>query len=396
MNERASLLPLYLATATIWTVGNGVVPLIPIHASDLGLAPSAIGALQAGFYASVIVGTLTGGRLVRDRRSASVWMQVGAVGGGLCFLWLGLVPGVAALVLGHLLGWYLLGMTLCLAKLTAGAMADPERRTTALVVLAGTSAVGALLGGAFTGALMDRYGFGTLCLVLSGLCFVAVAWVRTVPGTDQGGAVVRINGRGRFEWASGAAVASMFLLSVAAFTCRFSLPLVMDASGATAHSVSLASALAAGACLVLIGALQFERMRRLRPGVLVACATGPALGLWMLSGAKEWGDYALASSGVSAFNFIGAGLAAGVLVAKVSKRVRSRRLVAFTSAGWGGGLVGYGLAGLSLEHFGLAMTLDIGIGLGSVGAVGLVGALLLLHRHSSASSLAGSTLSGHE
>lgn len=364
MNLRASLLLLYAATFLVWTVGNGLAPLVPLHAKSLGLSPVEIGLLQVGLYAALIAGTIGGGSLVAHARSPRRLMQVSALAGASAFLFLSLVRGIAGVAVGYMGVWLFLGSALCVSGLVAGAVTNAPLRTRALTVLAATSGAGALVGGVFMGGVLDRFGFGPLCLGLAALCVVAST----------------LFGRVRLVNAKTPAPGSL----PGGLGSWFALPLVMDAAGSPARYVSWATAAGAALALAVFSALGLLTSDRARWRVLALCAFGPAAGLSVLIAADAWGGFALASAGTSLFNYVGAGLAAAFLVATAPPERRNGRLVAFTTTGWLGGLVGYGLTGLSLDVAGPQATLIGGVVVGAVGAAALSIALLRLAQENQA------------
>jgi MFS family permease len=61
--SRKQLIALFLCSIVPWTVGNGLVPLLPVYATSLGAAPGVAGAYMGISYLALALGALSAGRL---------------------------------------------------------------------------------------------------------------------------------------------------------------------------------------------------------------------------------------------------------------------------------------------------------------------------------------------
>ena len=62
---KQQLLTLFFGNLVVWTVGNGLLPLLPIYGVRLGATPAQIGLYLAAIYFAMAVGTIAAGRLAR-------------------------------------------------------------------------------------------------------------------------------------------------------------------------------------------------------------------------------------------------------------------------------------------------------------------------------------------
>ncbi|MCB0226087.1 MAG: hypothetical protein KDI02_20530, partial [Anaerolineae bacterium] len=61
---KKQLLALFFCNLIIWSLGNGLVPLLPVYAATLGTTPAVIGYYMAASYLAMALGTIATGRLV--------------------------------------------------------------------------------------------------------------------------------------------------------------------------------------------------------------------------------------------------------------------------------------------------------------------------------------------
>ncbi len=60
MNRRL-LYPLLMASLVSWVLGNGLAPLLPVYASQLGASPGLVGFYLSISYLALAPGSLTAG-----------------------------------------------------------------------------------------------------------------------------------------------------------------------------------------------------------------------------------------------------------------------------------------------------------------------------------------------
>ncbi len=166
MNRRL-LYPLFMASLVSWVLGNGLAPLLPVYASQLGSSPGLVGYYLSISYLAVALGSLTAGwwsnRLQRRKIGVIVSgsLNVPAV-------WLiGKASNAAQLTALTAFVWFMGGFGLTLISILAGLLAEKDERGRVFGILALTSALGALIGGLTIGAVADRWGYSTLFVSLA-------------------------------------------------------------------------------------------------------------------------------------------------------------------------------------------------------------------------------------
>lgn len=165
--KKKQLYALFLCCLVPWTLGNGIIPLLPVYASKLSAKPSFVGYYLSISYLAITIGTFTTGWL-------SDWFQkrkVLLVGAGTLAIPTALLMGQVTTawhltVLTALL-WFLGGITLTLIFIIAGLFAGEDERGEIFGILALTEALGAMLGVFTTGGIVDRWGYTTLFAVLA-------------------------------------------------------------------------------------------------------------------------------------------------------------------------------------------------------------------------------------
>ncbi len=164
--KKSYLISLFIGSLVGWTIGNGLLPVLPVYAAARNVSQAQTGVYLALAYIALMIGTVVAGYisdrwLLRQRLLLIVGIAIVPA------VWLMGVPTQYwPLVIITCIVWFLGGMALALISILAGLLATPEERGTVFGMLALTSALGALLGGATIGPVADRWGFDTLFITL--------------------------------------------------------------------------------------------------------------------------------------------------------------------------------------------------------------------------------------
>ena len=245
--RKQQLLALFLCSLVPWTIGNGMTPLLPVYAADLGASPSLAGYQLALAYLALAAGTLSAGWLSdRLQRRKGLIVAGGLV--NIPILWLmGQVTNVWAL--GALLAvWcFSAGMSVTLINILTGLFAEESVRGKVFGILSLNSGLGALIGGLALGPIADGWGYPAMFVVLSLFSFlwpaIGVFLKDEAVARTQGASAMA----GGEKVGLGQSFHFLFLASLAAafagmvFTVGRSL--VMDDLGFEAAAISTTSAL---------------------------------------------------------------------------------------------------------------------------------------------------------
>ncbi len=362
---------LFVYSLVTWTVGNGLLPLLPKYAVGFGASKAAVGIYLAISYAAIATGTGVAGWIadrVGHRRTLMVLVGLAIVP---FFVVTSQIAAFWQVVVVTSIIWFLGGMSLTFASILAGLWAGPKERGRVLGVLAVSAPTGSVLGGLGIGVLADQVGFSLLWVYLGLfylLCPVTGLLVRDVP-------------EGRRREARGAAAVTMW-------SAAFVLLLVCGAVGATGSLMSglgrslamqafsnadITSTVAVSGLVTLpfpflLGFLS-DRLGRL-PFLALCFAAGVA-GLLVYSGAAALWQFWLASALVAFVSYVSTGVGSALVVDLVDRASVGRGLALFSMMGWTGGIVGFAVGGYAFGALGYASGF-------LVGALLLVIALLLV------------------
>mgnify|MGYP001126658304 CR=1 FL=1 len=170
--EKRQLVLLFGCSLIPWTIGNGIMPLLPVYAGKLGASSAESGAYLAIAYVAITLGALSAswisGRFGRKGPLAAVGLLA------VPLTWLtGQVTNLWQLTAVTAALWLLGGMGFALTSILAGLCARPEERGRVFGVLSMSGPVGALIGGLAAGPLVDGWGFAAMFLAFA---LAALAW----------------------------------------------------------------------------------------------------------------------------------------------------------------------------------------------------------------------------
>jgi MFS family permease len=174
--SKRQILALFVCSLVPWTVGNGLIPLLPVYATRLGADPATAGYYLAFSYAALAAGAVTAGWLSdRFQRRRIPIILAGLAGIPVAWL-MGRVDNVLALTVLTAMLWFCGGIGLALIGLLAGLSAGEHERGRVFGILSLTSGLGALMGGLATGFIVERWGFPAM---FSSLAAFLILWPLT-------------------------------------------------------------------------------------------------------------------------------------------------------------------------------------------------------------------------
>ena len=157
---------LFICSLVPWTVGNGLLPLLPIYAIQLG-ADSALAGYYISFaFFSLAIGTFLAGWLSDKLQHRKLMLFVsGIVMAPLIFL-MGYVSNI-----WHLAGltagvWFFGGIEISLVNILTGLFAKEEERGKIFGIIGLALAFGNIIGGSLIGPMVDQWGYSMMFFVL--------------------------------------------------------------------------------------------------------------------------------------------------------------------------------------------------------------------------------------
>jgi MFS family permease len=150
-----------------WTVGSGLLPLLPVYANQLGANSAIAGYYLAFSHFATTLGALSAGWVSdRLRRRKLPLIIAGLINIPICWL-LGQVQTIWGLMAFTALLWFLGGLALALISILAGLSSGENERGKIFGILALTMGLGTLLGGLGVGWLVNRWGYSIMFTILA-------------------------------------------------------------------------------------------------------------------------------------------------------------------------------------------------------------------------------------
>jgi len=361
--ERRQFLILFLSSLVIWTVGNGLVPLLPIYAAGLGAGPGATGLYLSFCYLCLAIGSVAAGWLAeRFPRHRLLMVAAGVLNTPVIFL-MGRVNALWQLVLCTAWVWMFGGLAAALIAMVTGILAPAQSRGRTFGLLAVTSALGLLIGGLSLGFLVDRFGFPRMFALLAvfNLMYpVSSLFLRDVsarPARVEGveerhGVMPRSAEAGGLGGVFRLIVAANAVCMIVVFVGNLARSVAMNTLGFTASAIGSTAAASGLVTLpfpALVGWLS-DRVGR-RPVILASYLCGTAALIVVAFAGRLWHFWAAAAllSVVGFSNNVGLALVTDLL----PPGRLGRGLALFRASFWAGGIVGFAAAGLSIREIGL-------------------------------------------
>jgi MFS family permease len=191
--------------------------LLSIRGGIEGFVPGQIGAVGAGFWVGVLIGSLRGGKLIQSVGHIRAFVALGAIASTAPLLHLLVIDPIAWVVARALTGFCFAGLFIVVESWLNSAATD-ETRGQILSVYAMTGLLAGIVGQLLLPAT-DPAGFRPFCIVAIIIAFalVPIALTRAVAPTHEGGGA-RISLRGLYRQSPfGLVAASLCGVTTSAF-----------------------------------------------------------------------------------------------------------------------------------------------------------------------------------
>jgi MFS family permease len=354
-----SIFTLFLCSLVPLTTGNGLSPLLPAYAAELGASPADAGCQLALAFAALAIGMMASCWLSNRLKSRKGLIIAGGAM-GIPVLWLaGQARNPWTLAALSAVWCFGAGMSTALVNTLAGLSADEGARGKVFGVLSLNAGLGTLVGGLAMGPIAERWGYPALftCLSVFGLLWPVAALIledsKAQGAMNRDTRVTRQSaGLGRdFYCLLAASVAA----TLAAYVFIVGRSLVMAELGFGATAISCTSALSEAPLLplpVLLGRLsdRFGRRRFLVLGYLTA--TAGLLGLTASASPLHfWMNSVLVT-----VSFITGAVGTALVTDLVPRDALGKALSLFGAATGIAGILGCAGAGCAVQLFGPVST----------------------------------------
>ena len=356
--DKKQLAGLFICCLLIWTLGNGLLPLLPVYATKLGAESDAIGYYMSFVYVAIALSTVTAGWLsdkLQNRKMLLFFCGALIVPS---LLLLGQLASFGALIVLSAVVWFLGGMGLTLISILAGIFAKEMERGKVFGTLALTGALGFLIGGSVTGPLADRYGYPMMFTVLA----VGMSLLPLTALVLKDKPVAR-SGKGAMSGTRARLGKGLLLLLIAStfsgivnFSARLGTSLVMVGHGFESTAIASTMVIAGAITLplpLLLGWLSDRLGRKWFLGIFYLMGT---MGSLILTSSLSLWHFWLVSSLTTAMFYINNGLGSALVADLVPKESLGRGMSLFGSTAWAGGIIGFACTGYCIQNLGIGLT----------------------------------------
>ena len=374
--SRKQLCALFLCSLVPWTVGNGLIPLLPVYAIQLGATPVLVGYYLACTYLALAVGTIVAGGL-SDRLQRRKMLLVAAGIVSIPLMWLmSRVTNVWHLAALTAAVWFCGGVGLSLISILAGLFAKEAERGKVFGVLSLTGALGTLIGGLTMGSIADRWGYPTLFV---GITLLLTLWPltgllledRVVARVQRGG----VSTAGETPRLRG----GFFLLLLASITAGIAgligilgISLVMHKLGFASAAISSTAAVGGAMTLPFLPLMGWLSDRFGRKRFMVICYLAGAAGLSVLAASVSLWHFWAAASLLYVLSFANRGVGSALVTDLVSQESLGVGMSLFSATPWVGGIIGFTVTGYAVQHLGTIATFILGLSLALIAVILLI------------------------
>jgi len=166
--SKKQLTLLFMCGLVPWTIGNGILPLLPVYATKLGANPAAAGFYLSFAFLSLAAGTSLAGWLSDKLQRRKLLIIIAGVVGIPAIFLMGQAKTILYLATVNGVSWFMNGFLGPPILTIAGLFAEEDERGKIFGILYSTAALGGIIGGLAVGPLVDRWGYQTTFAILSG------------------------------------------------------------------------------------------------------------------------------------------------------------------------------------------------------------------------------------
>jgi MFS family permease len=355
--SRKLFMPLFTSNLLIFTIGNGLLPLLPVFSSSFEVGSSMIGIYLAITYLALAAGTFLTGWAASRFNNRRLYIAAGLSSLASFFL-LGFASQFWQAVLLTSSGWLFSGIQITLINIQTGRLADPAVRGKTFSMMYLARPVGAVLGGLLIGRLVEALGYGGTfqALAILVLLTIPMGWMAFNAKTEAAAGTVKKQEQAKPEKYATAFVLFLFivlLINTALFTGRLGTSLSMQSQVFSPSAISSTSAI--GGLLSIPFVFLFggwsDRFGR-KPVLVLSFAFGLAL-FWLATASALW-SFVLVSAGISIANYAGAPVASAMATDMLTKRNLGKGLALMNAMQWGAAIPGFAVAGFLIDLLGQA------------------------------------------
>ncbi len=362
--SKVQFVALFYCSLVLWTVGNGLIPLLPVYVRQLGAGASVIGYSLSVIYLASATGTIFAGWLSDRFRRRKLFIIMSGV---VCVfaLWLvGRAVNIWAAISLIALIWFFGSMALSFLSILTGLFASSEKRGKSFGLFTSSGGLGALAGGLAFGPTVDRFGYPSMFAIIA-IFTISMPLTGFLLKDAELGIQRKLSAERRVGASVILLLVASTLAGIALFVGLLGRSLVMNQLAFNSAAISSTAAVAGAVTLplpLLFGVLS-DRVGRKR--LLALCYAVGIIGMLALAVSSLLWQFWIAISFLSVLSFAGSGIGYAFVTDLTPRKYLGRNVSLYGATTWIGGIVGFGIAGVVIQTVGSSFTF-------------LLGALLLL------------------
>lgn len=351
---------LFICNLLVFSTSNGLLPLLPVYAVDLGATPTLVGGLMAFAYTTLTIGTLMTKTLIRRFRNPRRLFVSMSLMCAILMTTLGMVATIWQLAVVMATLWFCGGIVIALIAVFTGISTDKTNRGRVFGFMYLALPLGALLGGATIGGLVDWQGYAFMSSLL-GVTWLCVALlgligIRNMKETEappiQSSDTAAMRPDAVFHFLLGA----VFLSAVTVFVGRLGTSLSMQSLHFSAGIITGMSAVGALAVIPMVPFLGTLSDRVGRTRLLSLCYGLGASGALILSLSTQAWHFGVASACLSISTYAGSAIASALATDLLPPEALNWGLPRLSAMTWAGGIFGFAGTGYLIDTLGATTT----------------------------------------
>lgn len=353
MNKQISAL--FLSNFAILFVGFGVFPLLPVYASGFGATPSIIGIYLALTYIAISIGTMLPGWLSGHISQKFIFVTAGVLGVPALML-LGHAAELWQVILLTAMVWFTGGIGIALVSVFTSRLANKEQRGKWFSLIALTTPLGAVIGGAAVAWLVEMQGykimFAALGLVYALWPLVGMMLVKDVPVSRPAPSTTRNINQARSRGSFTMLLMSILLVAMTISISRLGLSLSMKAGMFSPSAIARTNMVGGLVTVPLVMGFGLLSDRVGRKLLLAFGSLLAALSTGLLVSAHQLWQFWIVSAAILAARSISGSLASALATDILEPEALGKALPRLTSMNWVAGILGFAGSGYVIEMLG--------------------------------------------
>jgi MFS family permease len=370
--SRKQLLLLFVGCLVPFTVGNGLTPLLPVYALQLGASQAVSGYYFAFAFMTLAAGTLLGGWLSDKLQSRKILLILSSVTMVPAIWLIGQAINLWQLAITTAAVWFLAGIEITIINTLAGLFAAENERGRILGFLGLTMGLGAIIGGLSIGPIVDRWGYPTMFSVLA--LFSVILPTIAIFVKDK--KIVQVKTSTVSEHTEKTRFGKAFIILLLAHliavivngTGNIGRSLAMNNLGFAATAITSTGVIGGMVMLPFPFILGWLSDRLGRKRLMVVCYASYALCMVMYALSKSLWQFWIATA-LFGIGFVSTSVGTAFVTDLVEPKALGRGVSLFQGMGWIGNMIGLAVAGYAFQNIGISSAMFIGAVLPLVGIV---------------------------